>query len=205
MRAIILIFTMQFVGFNALCQQEKITNKRFKRQASLMKISKQSLYIDTLVSIRLSYAKLNELKKKNVNLSTKASELLSSYDEAKLEENQRQIINQKILEDGGIETTYDDGSKRIKNEGGITTIWPDGQTTKMMFLQTPPFEPPQSPSDPDIVKYLTNIHDGLSESLSALLENDAESIANFKNGDSGLNMYQKINRRIAIINYLSSQ
>ena len=170
-----------------------------------MKISKQSLYIDTLVSIRLSASKLNELKKKNVNLSIKASELLSNYDVVGAGENQPKVINQKILEDGGIETTYDNKSKRIKYKGGITIISPDGQTSKMMFLQTPPFVPPQNPGDPDIVKYLTNIHDGLSESLSGLLENDAESITNFENGDSGLNMYQKINRRIAIIDYLISQ
>jgi len=205
MKAFLLIFAMLYVGFNALAQQQKITNKEFERPAQLKTFKRINLYTDTLISIRLTHSKLNELKEKKVNLSTKASELLSNYDEVSPEENQPKVINQKILENGGIETTYDDKSKRIKDEGGITVISPDGETMKMLFLQTPPFEPPTNPSDPDIVKYLTNVHDGLSESLSELLENDEESIANFQNGDSGLNIYQTINRRIAIIEYLISQ
>ena len=161
--------------------------------------------MDTLVNIRLTRSKLNELKAQKVNLSTKASELLGNYVVVSSDENQPKIISKKVLDDGGIETTYDDKSKRIKYDGGITAISPDGQEMKMLFLQTPPFEPPTDPNDPDIAKYLSNIHDGLSESLASLLGQDAESITNFQNGDAGLNIYQRINRRIAIIDYLIAQ
>lgn len=205
MRTFILISAILYVGFNALAQQQKITTKEFKRPIQHKTFNRINLYTDTLISIRLTHSKLNELKEKKVNLSTKASELLSNYDAVNPGENHPKVIKKKILENGGIETTYDDNSKRIKDEGGITIISPDGQMTKMLFLQTPPFEPPTDPNDPDIVKYLTNIHDGLSESLSGLLEHDEESISNFQNGDSGLTIYQKINRRIAIIDYLISQ
>lgn len=205
MRTFILISAILYVGFNALAQQKKINTKEFKRPTQQKTFKKITLYTDTLISIRLPHSKLSELKEKKVNLSTKASEFLSNYDAVNQEEDQPKIVSKKILENGGIETTYDDNSKRIKDEGGMTFISPDGQMTKSLFLQTPPFEPPADPNDPDIVKYLTNIHDGLSESLSALLEHDEESISNFQNGDSGLTIYQKINRRIAIIDYLISQ
>lgn len=205
MKAIILISAMLFVGFSALGQQ-KMSNKKILKRPTNFKIANiNNIYTDTLITVRLTHAKLNELKKKNVNLSTKASEYLTNYAAVSPDENQPKIVNQRILEDGGIETTYDDKSKRIKHEGGITVISPNGEEMKMLFLQTPPFEPPTDPSDPDIVKYLTNIHDGLSESLSALLENDEASISNFQSGDAGLNVYQRINRRIAIIDYLISQ
>ena len=205
MKAILLITAMLCIGFYAIGQQKTIKQQALKSNTNLQLANVNMFYMDTLVNIRLTRAKLNELKANNVNLSAKASEYLGNYVVVSSDENQPKIISKKVLDDGGIETTYDDKSKRIKYNGGITVISPDGQEMKMLFMQTPPFEPPTDPNDPDIAKYLSNIHDGLSESLASLLGQDAESITNFQNGDAGLNIYQRINRRIAIIDYLIAQ
>ena len=192
MKAILLITAMLCIGLYAIGQQKTIKQQTLKSNTNLKLTNVSMFYTDTLVNIRLTRAKLNELKANNVNLSAKASEYLSNYVVVSSDENQPKIISKKVLDDGGIETTYDDKSRRIKYNGGITVISPDGQEMKMLFLQTPPFEPPTDPNDPDIAKYLSNIH-------------DAESISNFQNGDAGLNIYQRINRRIAIIDYLIAQ
>lgn len=205
MKTVLLTFALLCVGFHAQGQQKSIRQPALKSATDLNRTTFIPLYTDTLVSIRLKQAKLNEFKTNNVDLSAKASELLGNYAVVPPESNQPKIISKKILDDGGIETTYADQSKRIKYEGGITTIAPDGTEMKMLFMQTQPFEPPTDPSDPDIAKYLIMIHDGLSESLASLLGHDTESITNFENGDTGLTIYQQINRRIAIIDYLIAQ
>ena len=193
-----------FFSFNARAQNELLINKTLKRPTHFKAVINANNYTDTLITIRLTKSKLNYLKENQIDLSSTASELLANYSVAKSDTTPLKIVNRKILEDGGFETTYEDGSRRIKYKGGSTFITPEGDEFKSLFVQVPTFVPPSDPNDPDIAQYLDNIHNELSNFLSELLDNDAESISNFENGDTGLSIYQKINRRFEIINYLIS-
>ena len=203
MRLILIISSfLLYFSFNARAQNELLINKTLKRPTHFKAVNKANNFTDTLITIRLTKSKLDYLKKNRIDLSSTASDFFANYSVVKPGTTPLKIVSQKILEDGGFETTYEDKSRRIKYKGGSTFISPEGDEFKSLFVQVPSFVPPSDPSDPDIVQYLDNIHDELSNFLSELLENDEESISNFERGDSGLSIYQKINRRFEIISFL---
>ena len=191
-----------YISFNAKAQNELLINKTLKRPTHFKAVNKANNYTDTLITIRLTKSKLNYLKENQIDLSSTASELLANYSVVKLDTTPLKIVSQKILKDGGFETVYEDKSRRIQYKDGFTFITPEGDATKALYSQVPTFAPPSDPNDPDIVRYLENIHNELSNFLLELLDNDAESISNFEMGDSGLSIYQKINRRFELISYL---
>ncbi len=98
------------------------------------------------------------------------------------------IISKKILDNGQCEISYSDGSKKLLYAGGYTIIAPDGRKSSVSFVSVSPFTPPNAPDDPDMAQYLQNLSNTLLSMLGELLNNDQESIANFKKGDANLSI-----------------
>lgn len=108
----------------------------------------------------------------------------------------------KILENGTVEIDYADGSKKIISDGSITFISPDGRTSMESFDTAAPFVPPDLPND-DINRWLNSLNARLYTLISQLLKNDQTSINNLTAGESGLNIYQVINRRFKFLQSLN--
>jgi hypothetical protein len=186
--------------------------------------AKQILKKDTSINIRLTRSKFDYFKKNNIDLGTKASELMEKYSVPPIadienvppklvisdsanssQQESKKIISKRIIDDGGFEKTYSDGSKYILFNGGFTIIPPKGNPSQVLYSQVPEFVPPTSPGDPNLTLFLNNINDKLIAVLSGLLENDSTSIANYKKGEANLNIYETINRRFKFINYAIGQ
>jgi hypothetical protein len=186
-------------------------------------LPKQDLFVlakrDTTLTIHLTRGKLDYFRQNKIDLSLKASELLENYNAPILLDikltpssdlnpsptDQPKVIAQHILEDGGFETVYADGSKKIQYKSGYTMIFPDGRQMRASYMTVSPFIPPTTPDDENQTRYLQNVSDELLSLLSEFLENDNVSITNFKKGEAGLNIYQVINRRIEFLNYINQQ
>ena len=72
--------------------------------------NKANDFTDTLIIIRLTKSKLDYLLKNRIDLSSTASEFLANYSAVKPGTTPLKMVSQKILEDGGFETTYEDNS-----------------------------------------------------------------------------------------------
>lgn len=191
--------------------QAKVMQKPASANTLAKKVKVSYTFKDTLIPVRLTRAGLNYFVKNKIDISTKVSNYLEQYRSGTVPINtntvpdtNRTIVSEKILEDGGFETTYSDGSKKILYSNGFTVIDPQGRARKVSYIQVSTFAPPSAPNDPDVIKYLQNVSATLLSFLTDLLEQDAVSIANFQKGDANLNLYQVINRRFRFIDYVTS-
>ncbi|MBV5313606.1 MAG: hypothetical protein JZU47_09945 [Prolixibacteraceae bacterium] len=229
-KSLLIITIILFSDIMVPAQVNKITKEKSvktpKTEVALppMKvIPKQNLFIlakrDTNITIHLTRSKLDYFRQNKIDLSLKASELLENYNDLILLDikptpssdlstspvEQPIVIAQHILEDGGFETEYADGSKKIQYKSGYTMIFPDGRQMRASYMTVSPFIPPTTPDDENQTRYLQNVSDALLSLLSEFLNNDSVSITNFKKGEAGLNIYQVINRRIEFLNYINQQ
>ena len=230
MKHSLLIIAILLAGISASAQVYRVKKEKLVKTpktelapSGLKVITKPDNFVlakrDTTITIYLTHGKLDYFRQKKIDLSLKASELLESYnapilldiqprpysDSSPSTPEQPKIIAQHILEDGGFETVYDDGSKKIQGKGGAIMISPDGKQLKTMYMTVPPFVPPTAPEDENQARYLQNVSDQLLNLLSMYLDNDIVSISNYKKGEDGLNIYQVINRRIEFLNYIRQQ
>jgi hypothetical protein len=165
-----------------------------------------SQFVDTTITIKLTRKKIDYFKQNNLEIANTATEFLGNYiHTVSLDTSQKEVVSQRILEDGGFEQTFSDGSKKILYRGGYTIISPDGKKMSASYMSVSPLIPPTPPADENLKKYLQNVSDELLSILSGLLNNDDSSIANFKKGDANLNIYEIINRRIVFIDYCNKQ
>ncbi|MFA5329132.1 MAG: hypothetical protein WC384_15160 [Prolixibacteraceae bacterium] len=219
MKWFLLVATIVFAGLTVSAQHKKVNSVKSPKvegiPSSVKIISSKKLAIsqiaDTTITIRLTGRKLTYFKQNHIDIAKTASGLMENYEETKPAETASEVITnpkitgQRILEDGSFETSFEDGSKKIQYKGGYTMIYPDGRQMRASYMSVSPFIPPMPPGDEDLTKYLKNVSDALLSLLSESLNNDSISISNFKKGDTNLNIYLMINRRIEFINYINQQ
>jgi hypothetical protein len=161
---------------------------------------------DTTITIKLTNTKTDYLLQIHFDNPKTESELTKNdVGIVSLDTSNKNIVRHRIIEDGGFETLFGDGSKKIIYKGSQTNIQPNGDITKIIHSQVPQFIPPTNPSENDFSKYLQNVSNELLNLLSDLLKNDSVSLANFKKSEASLNIYQIIYRRIDFINYINQQ
>jgi len=112
------------------------------------------------------------------------------------------ITGKTILNDGGFETSFADGHKRIEYPSGYTIIAPDGRKSHVSYMSVPKFIPPSLP-DANVNKWLESLNSSLMSLIVEWLNNDQNSIVNMTNGETGKNIYEIINRRCSVINHLN--
>jgi hypothetical protein len=192
----------------------------------IQKVAKQPIKKDTAITVRLTRSKLDYFKKNNIDPGTKASELLENYSvpladiavmemappkytiaataDTAVKNSQKEIVRNRIIKDGGFEISYSDSSKYIMYKDRFVRISPQGTTTMALMSQVTEYVPPADPTDPDLLLYLNNTNDKLLTILSQLLNNDASSISNYKQGEANLGLLGKINMRILFINFCTN-
>lgn len=116
--------------------------------------------------------------------------------------NSDDIIGKRVLDDGGVETSYADGRKRIDYQASYVIIFPDGRRSIVSYMSVPQFVPPSSP-DPNENRWLDSLSSSLLSLIADWLNNDPTSIANIKKEEASKTIYEIINRRCSIINYLN--
>ena len=117
-------------------------------------------------------------------------------------DNSRVVTSRRILTDGSVETTYADKHRRIDFAGGFTIISPDGKKSGASYMTVPKYVPPTTP-DANINKWLNNLNSSLLSLISEWVDNDQASMANMTAGESGKNIFDIINRRCSVIDYLN--
>jgi hypothetical protein len=112
------------------------------------------------------------------------------------------VTGRSILDDGSVETSYADGHKRIDHKGGYIIIAPDGRRSMVDRMSVPELVPPSMPNA-NTVPWLESLNASLLSLIVEWVGKDERSIANMQAGESGKNIYEIINRRCSIINYLN--
>ena len=108
----------------------------------------------------------------------------------------------KILSNGDVEISYEDGSRKVIFErGGYKLISPDGRESVVLPMTVPAYVPPNLPGE-DINRWLTAVSESLLSFIRDQLQNDQVSIDNLLAGEHDLNIYQVINRRFRFIQSL---
>ena len=117
-------------------------------------------------------------------------------------DNSTVVTSRRILNDGSVETSYADNHKRIDFAGGFTIISPDGKRSTASYMSVPKYVPPTMP-DANINKWLDNLNASLLSLISEWVDHDQASLANMTTGESGKNIFDIINRRCSVIDYLN--
>ena len=111
----------------------------------------------------------------------------------------------RILDNGEVEISYADGSKKIIYESGsVKFISPDGRVSGYSLMTVPTYIPPNLP-DENINQWLTSVSKSLLSFIKDQLHNDQTSIDNLLAAENNLNIYQIINRRFRFIQSLNSK
>jgi len=117
-------------------------------------------------------------------------------------DNSTLVTGRRILNDGSVETSYADNHKRIDFAGGFTIISPDGRKSTASYMSVPKYVPPTMP-DANINKWLDNLNASLLSLISEWVDHDQASLTNMTAGESGKNIFDIINRRCSVIDYLN--
>ncbi|MGE5108583.1 MAG: hypothetical protein ACM3H8_13625, partial [Sphingobacteriales bacterium] len=115
------------------------------------------------------------------------------------------VVRRRVLEGMQVETTYSDSSKMIVTKGGKFFITPDGKKSGYTYLSTPRLVPPVLPAETKITDWLNEVNNSLIELIKYILNGDTESLNLFQQGEAELKLYEIVNRRIDLINYLNSR
>ena len=110
----------------------------------------------------------------------------------------------RILENGNVEISYADGSKKIIFESGTgyKIISPSGQESVVSFMSVPTYMPPNMP-DENIDRWLSAVNKSLLSFIQDQLRHDQVSVTNLLAGKGNLNIYEIIIRRFRFIQSLN--
>ncbi|HEV7705501.1 MAG TPA: hypothetical protein VGO46_14490 [Gemmatimonadaceae bacterium] len=112
--------------------------------------------------------------------------------------------SRRILPDGTVEVTFPDGSKIQRLGGSTTRISPDGRKSTYSAMTVARPSPPALPSEAAVETWIDAEAADLLETISGLLGGDSVSIANYTASEHGLSLYEKVDKRIRCIFFLTA-
>lgn len=113
-------------------------------------------------------------------------------------------ISRAILPDGTVEVTFPDSVKKRYYVGRTETIWPDGRRSSAIAISAPRPSPPALPSETAVRNWIDLEASDLLDTIKTLLRGDDASIGNYLASEQGLTIYQKVDKRIRCIFYLTT-
>jgi len=81
-------------------------------------------------------------------------------------------------------------------------VFPDGRVMRRSSMEASRPTPPAPPSEAAVSTWIQKHADDLMETINRLVGNDANAKASYEASESGLTLYQKVDRRIRAIFYL---